>query len=208
MRRARKRGTRAVLRRRENGDGGESEPEVEKSSIPYPSLGVRSRWDCDEWRDGLSGKGNRLLVVAEQDRERKLEAPIEAAIAISWMESAPGKVAAKVSFRTIVWVKWDLLLRALPLKEGAAKNRVTLLKALSNALALQFRDAIDRQGKGVVRQLKGRLDAKAFDEIMERLESAGVVARVDGPKYVRQKSTYWTLTAEGARKVQGLRKEE
>ena len=149
----------------------------------------------------MAWKKRHCLVVAEPNRERKKEKPIEAAIAISWVEAEVGNAPAKVSFRTIVWLEWDALLRALPLKEGAAKNRVTLLKALSNALALQFRDAIDRQGQGVVRQLRGRLDGEAFEEIMDRLEKAGIVARVEGPKYVRQKSTYWSLTPAGVAAV-------
>jgi hypothetical protein len=147
------------------------------------------------------------LAVSEHG-ERKFAEPIEAAIAISWVEGGPGITPAKVSFRTIVWLKWEVLLRCLPLTEGVAKNRVTLLKTLSNAVAAQFRDAIERTGKAKIEQLRGRLDGAAFDAIVGRLEAAGIIARVEGPKYVRQRSTYWALTAEGARRVKqnaGLR---
>ena len=96
-------------------------------------------------------------------------------------------------------------MRFLPLVEGVPKNRVTLLKTLSNAVARQFRDAIDREGKSGVQQLKGRLEGAAFVEIVRRLEAGGIVEQVEGPKYVRQRSTYWTLTAEGAKQVREAR---
>jgi hypothetical protein len=140
-------------------------------------------------------------VVLQRDRESSSEKPIEASITISWLEPKVGGLPNKISFRTIVSLKWADLLKHLPLVEGVSKNRVTILKMLSNAVAGQFRDAIERDGKSSVGQIRGRLDAASFDEIMQRLEGEGIINQVEGPKYVRQKSTYWTLTAKGAKRI-------
>ena len=148
----------------------------------------------EQHRQKQSGRAATSRNASPSLEEKVLEAPIT----VSWVEA---KGFPQVTFTTTLSIKWTDIYRLLPLKEGVARNRVTLSRMFANALANEFRPAIEGAGPGPVAKLRGRLDAAVFDRILRQLESGGAIEAVAGPKYVKQRSVYWTLTPEGARRV-------
>jgi hypothetical protein len=127
---------------------------------------------------------------------------LEAAIEISWLSEEGNGTRSKVSFRTIVKLTYSEALSHLRLKAGEPRNRVTVLKMFSDAVAAGFREAIERQGYSKVIRVHGKVDGAAFDEIMAALEKRGLVMEAEAPVYVKQRSKYWQLSSLGAKRLQ------
>lgn len=100
---------------------------------------------------------------------------------------------SKFSFQTIIVLKLADAVQHLRLKPGEAKNRLTLLKALANSLAAQFRPAIEKRGDVAVTRIMGKIDRAVFDQLIEAMAREGLIVEAESPKYVKQTMKYWRL---------------
>lgn len=121
------------------------------------------------------------------------EMPLE----ISWVaEEQPG-VATKVSFLTLVTLRWEEALAHMHLTESKGENRVTLSRLFTNSVAARFKPAIQQKGQGKIKRVGGHIDRAVFDLVMEQFEKRGWIEATQAPKYVKQRSRYWKLTESG-----------
>jgi hypothetical protein len=134
-------------------------------------------------------------------RKSSLQEKIEADFVVSWTSEERDGKDAQVSFQTIVNLDLAEAFAFLAPKLGAPKNRISLLKMFCDSVALRFKSAIERRGYGRVTKLRGKMDGAVFDQIMERLRTQGLIKENPPPKYVRQRTKYWTLTELGAKRL-------
>ena len=134
-------------------------------------------------------------------RETHLRKPFEADFIVSWTSEERDGENARVSFQTVVTLDLAGAFALLALKPGEPKNRISLLKMFSDAVAQRFKSAIERRGYGRVTRLRGKMDGAVFDEMMEQLRGQGLIEESSPPQYVRHRAKYWKLTKEGVARL-------
>lgn len=130
-----------------------------------------------------------------------LSKQIEADFVVSWISEESNGERTRGSFQTIVHFDLAEAFALLPLTGSEAKNRLSLLRMFSCAVAQRFKNAIERQGYARVTRLRGKLDGAVFDDMMEELCAHRLIEETPPPKYVRQRAKYWKLTDLGIQRM-------
>src|SRR5881392_3638888 len=107
---------------------------------------------------------------------------------------------SRVSFQTVVRLRWEDILIHLPARTQKTWNRVSLLKVFSNSVASTFKSRIQREGSAKLIRMTGRIDSEVFGYVVRSLVARRILRVVAPPKYVKQQSRYWEVTAAGLKR--------
>lgn len=120
---------------------------------------------------------------------------IEGRLLVSWVSKKGDGGQTHRSIIIKAQLTYEEALVLLPLDGVLARNRLTLLKMFSTALAKWYGGDIEAKNAGG--RISGKFDSTAFERIVSGLEQRGWVTRVPPPGYVKQTGNYWRLTARG-----------